>query len=816
MSNPIQIAVTGIGILCPIGNSPDEVFEAIRLGKGAVREIQAFDASQLKIKHAAEIADFDPKDHFATPEEQKMDRTAQLGIVAARRAVLDAGLTPEDIASTRLGLVVGVCAGGQGDPPRSMEDPFKLRLDDFPETSIHVQADAIASDLKLHGPHNTISTACASSGSALGVALEWLRTGRCDRVLVGGTDAFSVFTYAGFYALGAMAPEPTSPFSEGIGVTFGEGSGFVILESVDAAMARQAKIYGELMGAGMTGDAHHVTSPHPAGEGLNRAVRTAFENAGITASDVDYYNAHGTGTRDNDTSETQAIRELYASPSDVPPVSSTKSYFGHCLGAAGILEFIVSLLASQKDLIPPTINFVTARQGCDLDYVPNFARKGKNDIFVSTSAAFGGINAAVIGGKLRNSPSIRVVEKEEVWITGTGIVSPIGCGNTEFIESLKNGVSGIRKVDRFPTEGLRTQHAALVQEFNARKLIPTLDVRRVEMLNRYAMVSAGLALQHSGLNPRNADPTRIGMIMGLMYGSISVQESFRDNLNKEGLEKLSAKYFPSMVVSTIGGNVSQAFRLQGINNTVVDGYTAGLTTLTHGYELLRGNASQDALLIVAAEEVGRLMFHVLSDRKWTAETNDQQSSLGMYADGSGYILGEGGGALVIERATAAKARGAKPLARVTGYAATFDGAAHQSVDPSGRWLAEAIRLALKDANKSIEDIDWVLGHGRGVSTEDQREVFALKECFGDRCPPVSCIVGNVGVAGASMGLMSVIAAVHGMNQGTAFPCVSTSANASCGIPLVTDSCRQGEYKTVLVIGSTEHGGNTAIVLELMS
>ncbi len=249
----------------------------------------------MQIKHAAEIAGYNPLDYFTSQQATKLDRTAQFGILAARNAVKDASLTAEELASTDLGLVTGICAGGQGDPPSAQSDPFAIRLDDFPETAIYVQSDAIVSDLKLHGPQNVLSTACASSGSALAVAYEWLRTGRCKRVLVGGADAFSIPTYAGFYALGAMAPVPTSPFSEGIGVTFGEGAGFVVLESIEQANQRGAKIYGELMGCGLTGDAHHVTSPHPGGEGLNRAMRLALEQSGMTPHDVDYFNAHGTG-----------------------------------------------------------------------------------------------------------------------------------------------------------------------------------------------------------------------------------------------------------------------------------------------------------------------------------------------------------------------------------------------------------------------------------------------------------------------------------------------------------------------------------------
>ena len=811
-----QIAVTGIGVFCPLGDTVEELLEGLHAGKCALGKIQAFDTSNLKIQNSGEIANYDSAKYFSAADVEVLDRTAQYGILAARNAIKDAGLSGEQLAELDFGLVVGVCAGGQGDPPNktaTSNQPLSIRLDDFPETAIFAQTDAIVSDIGMHGPHNTISTACASSGSALGVALDWVRSGRCKRVLVGGTDAFSIATYAGFYALGAMAPVPMSPFSEGIGVTFGEGAGFVVLESLESAQARGAKVYGELMGRGLTGDAHHVTSPHPGGEGLNRAMRLALKQAGLTPADVDYFNAHGTGTRDNDTAETQAIRELYEDVTKCPPVSSTKSYFGHTLGAAGILEFIVSLLASRDGFVPPTINFESARQGCDLDYVPNQVRHQPVNVFVSNSAAFGGINAAVVGGKVRTNVVEKASSLDEVWITGTGVVSPIGCGNEDFAAALHEGRSGIRPVDRFSVEGLRTRHAALVPDFNARKLIPTVDTRRAETMNRYAMVASGLALQSSGINLRSADPTRLGLIMALTYGSVTVQENFRKSLTDDGIENLSAKYFPSMVVSTIGGQVSLAFKLQGVNNTVVAGITAGLHALAHGYELLRHDADQDALVVVGADEIGELMFKIFCDRGWTPESTSEELLLNMYGQGRGMIMGEGSGAVVIERASSVKARGGKPMARVAGFGSTNDGSVFKSLDPQGTWLAKSIELALADSHKTPADIDWVLTHGRGDSVYDLREIRALRHVFGDKCPPVSCIAGHVGVGGASFGMFSTVAAVQGMHRGEAFATVSTSAADDCGIPLVRGAVRPGNYRNVLLVGSTENGGNTAIVLE---
>lgn len=212
----------------------------------------------------------------------------------------------------------------------------------------------------------------------MATALTLLEGNEVEAVIVGGADAYSLFTYAGFYALGAMSENPTSPFSKDIGVSFGEGAGCMVIESAERARKRGASIHGTLLGCGTSSDAYHVTSPHPSGAGLLRAMKLALSEADLAPASIDYINAHGTGTQDNDVTETLGIRSLYENDDRIPPVSSSKSFFGHTLGAAGVLEFIVSLLGMKEGFFPPTLNFTAPRAGCDLDYVPNSIRKGED------------------------------------------------------------------------------------------------------------------------------------------------------------------------------------------------------------------------------------------------------------------------------------------------------------------------------------------------------------------------------------------------------------------------------------------------------
>ncbi len=809
------LAVTGIGVYSPIGKDPQEFWSRIANCECGVKEIRGFCTDGLSVRHAAEIADHNPLAYFDSQEELSLDWTAQFGIIAARQAMDDACLDSRTVNSTRLGLVVGVCAGGQGDSPlqRSIDRPFEIALDRFPETSIYRQTDAIGRVLQIHGPRNTVSTACASSGSALGYAYELLQTGDVDAILVGGTDAFSISTYAGFYALGAMPTEPISPFSENIGVSFGEGSGFVVVESLERAESRGAKIYGLLLGYGCSGDAHHVTSPHPSGEGLQRAMELALTRSSLNANQIDYVNAHGTATRDNDRAETSAIREVFKKCSKTPPVSSSKSQFGHTLGAAGILEFIVSILAQQEKKIPATVNFAAARPGCDLDYVPNECRFGEIDGFLSNSAAFGGINVSVAGGSLKYRDAITRSPVDEIWITGVGVVSPIGCGLEEFRHALLEGRTGIAPITEFDVAERTSQFAALMGDFKARKRAPTIDVRRTDPLNRFAMVAAALALKHSRLNVNAQNSGRIGMVMSLNYGSIAVQERFRDSLMNDGIDKLSAKHFPSMVVSTVGGTVAQSFGLRGYNSTVVDGIGSGLQGLIHAYHVLRQDEHQDAIVVTAADEVGALLFKIFDQRGWLAPTTGvAMPVLGPYqSDAGGWILGEGAVSLVIERASKARERGARPLAKIAGCGLTADAALAPQFEENCDWHVAAIENSLRNGRLSLDDIDLVYGHGRGVPQHDLREVRALNQVFGDRAIPLGCIVGNTGMAGATSGLYSVVASLLSIQYGEGYPVIGSSGDLVHGMKLNVKTLRQ-PFSNVLVTGSTENGNNAAIVV----
>jgi 3-oxoacyl-[acyl-carrier-protein] synthase II len=805
-----SVVVTGIGVSCPIGQSADEVLANVVRGRGGIGRIHSFDTTHLKIHHAAEIADRELTAHFSESEQRQIDRTAQLAIIAARSALADSGLRLNVLAPHRIGLVVGICAGGQGG---SAGSPF-ARDDGADAQTIldgvhYAQTDAVGHTLDLHGPRATVSTACASSATALAYAYELLQSGKVDVVLAGGADAFSFPTYAGFYALGAMAARPSSPFSAGVGVTFGEGAGFVVLETSESATRRGADLYGELIGYGSTGDAYHITAPHPSGEGLFRAMRAALDHSGLTAADIDYVNAHGTGTRDNDTAETLAVKHLYRDLPRTPPMSSTKSFIGHTLGAAGILEFIVSMLCQRAGILPPTINFAAPRPGCDLDYVPNQARPAEMHYFLSNSAAFGGVNTVLVGGTAAPRRP-RFATRRRIVIAGMGAVSPIGCGTQAVINALRHGVCGIKPIHEFDVTGCRCRHAAVIRDFNPKHIVPMIDVRRMDRLNQFAIVAAALAFRDAGLDEHRLPSERIGVVAGLTRGPVATQQRFLQSLHEDGLERLSAKHFPAMVLSTLAGEVSRSLQLRALNSTIVDGTAAGLHALVHAFEMLRNNDSQDALVVVAADEIGAMTYG-LQDRAGLL-ADDGEPRIRLYeSNARGMVLGEGATAMVIETLDSARARGARGYVEIAGCGLSSDSSGYRGTDPDGLWLTRAMELALDQAGAAETDVDVVYGHGRGVPAYDRREATAMARLLRNSRPWVTCVNGHAGIAEANSGALSVLAAAFGLRSGEVHPLVPGSSPQP-DLKFVVDAPATGSYRHALIAGSTANGNNAALVL----
>ncbi len=408
-----RVVITGVGAVTPLGNDVPATWEAVLAGRSGVGPITQFDSTDFRTHFAAELKGFNAENVMDKREVRRLDRFLHLAVAAAKEAMLDAGLEQAGYGPRRIGVVIGSGIGGvhtlleQHDILRQ-KGPRRVGPFAVPGLMLNSAAAYVSILSGARGPNLAVATACATGSHALGEAAEIIRRGSADAVIAGGSEAAIVpVAMAAFENMGALSsrnenPQGASrPFdADRDGFVMGEGSGILILERLDLARSRGAKIYGELLGYGATDDAYHITAPAEDGAGAAECMRAALENAGVEPKDVQYINAHGTSTSLNDAGETRAIKAVFGEHAYRLAVSSTKSMTGHLLGAAGAIEAIFCLLAIRDQVLPPTINYVTPDPACDLDYVPNRARKTNLDIAISNSFGFGGHNGTVVLGRL--------------------------------------------------------------------------------------------------------------------------------------------------------------------------------------------------------------------------------------------------------------------------------------------------------------------------------------------------------------------------------------------------------------------------------
>jgi 3-oxoacyl-[acyl-carrier-protein] synthase II len=398
-----RVVVTGVGMVTPVGTGRERFWPAVQAGTSGVAEVGRFDTACYRVHRGCEVRDFDFATIVGTPPPRRMGRAAQLAIAATHLALADAGL---DGGQAPDPATVGVAVGTTCGEIQILEEADQARVSDGDDgvawdTLRHHPAAMIPAHVGhwfgFAGPNVMIPTACAAGNYSIGWAFDAIRAGRADVMVAGGTDPFSRVAFTGFARLGAIAPERCQPFDRGRrGIMVGEGAGIVVLEPLAAAVARGAPILAELLGYAISSDAHHMTAPDPQGDGISRAIGRAIESAGVAPAEVDYINAHGTGTQVNDKVETLAIKRVFGRRAYELCVSSTKSMMGHTMGAASAIEAIVSVLALRDGVAPPTINYETPDPECDLDYVANQARRRPLAVALNTGIAFGGNNSCLV------------------------------------------------------------------------------------------------------------------------------------------------------------------------------------------------------------------------------------------------------------------------------------------------------------------------------------------------------------------------------------------------------------------------------------
>jgi 3-oxoacyl-[acyl-carrier-protein] synthase II len=407
--NKRRVVVTGLGVITPLGSNVSKTWEAICKGASGVGRITTFDAADFPCQIAGEVKDFHPEDFIERKEIKKMDIFIQYALAAGSMAVEDAGLKIDEGNADRVGVIVGAGIGGLNTIEKYhsvLLQSGHRRISPFfiPMLIANLAAGQISMRFGARGPNSCVTTACAAGTHSIGDAFKIIQRGDADTMIAGGSESvITPLTIAGFANMRALStrnnePERASrPFEKDRdGFVMGEGPGIVVLEELESARARGARIYAEVIGYGMTADAYHMTAPDPEGHGVTNCMRMALRDAGITPDRVDYINAHGTSTPFNDKHESMSIKRVFGEHAYKVAVSSTKSMTGHLLGAAGGVEAVFCALAIEHGIVPPTINYETQDPDCDLDYVPNYARHADVQVVLSNSFGFGGTNASII------------------------------------------------------------------------------------------------------------------------------------------------------------------------------------------------------------------------------------------------------------------------------------------------------------------------------------------------------------------------------------------------------------------------------------
>ena len=563
-----RVVVTGLGLVCAIGDNVGACWSSAINGVTGIREVTSVNTDNCYANKGAEVAI-----KSAELSGEDYDRSSLLCIKAAGEALADAGYAVTEENSDRIGVIIGNCVGGAASIDKYFTDELKNgggNSRDILKMPASAIANNVAKHFGLNGTTANIVNACAAGTISLAYACDLIRAGKADAFAAGGSDSFSSLAFAGFHALHALDENACAPLNHNSGITLGEGAGILILESYEHAKARGAKIYCEVLGSGVSSDAHHITAPRPDGQGQMLATTRAVKKSGLDFGDIDYVNAHGTGTAKNDDAEFLSLHTLFDG-NDHLSVSSTKSMTGHCLGAAGSIEAVLTVKAVCEDIVPPTIGYneedlvrLKEKAGA-IDFVPNTRREKSVNYAVSNSFAFGGNNASIVFAKEpREIPDN--TNKDRIFVTGIGrLLGEPRCEiEPDDYKELGIKMAFWRKLDRF---------------------------------SQLQLISGMRALTDADITITDENSADIGIIIGTADGPMTEIVNFQKNVIENGTANGSAFSFPNTVYNAAGGYFSIFAGIKGYNATNANGIQAGLQSLCYAADVIRNG---DEKIMVAS------------------------------------------------------------------------------------------------------------------------------------------------------------------------------------------------------------------------
>ncbi len=785
-----RCVVTGLGMICAIGNSVEESWKNVLASVSGIKNTTTVDTENCYATLAAEV-NCDTLDDIDAPEEK--DRASKLCLKAAKEALADSGLSKGN-DDPRVSVIIGSCVGGAV----SIEHYYKhgKNKSDILKMPIAPIASQVAELAGAGGIVTNVANACAAGTISVAYACDLIRAGKADIVIAGGADSFASIPYSGFLSLHALDENGCSPFNRCTGITLGEGAGVVIVESYAHAKARNAKMYCEVLGAGITTDAHHITAPREDGLCQIEAIKRAIDNSGISKKDIGYVNGHGTGTAKNDNAEFLSLHAVFDGENDNLSASSTKAMTGHCLGAAGAIEAVFSVKALTENTVLPTLGYSEEdkeklkEKAGKIEFVQNVPHSKELTAVMSNSFAFGGNNASIIFSK--NAGDVKVSKsKADIAITGLGIVNPLGHTKEAYIASVK--------ADSKPSE---TSIHSVIETSEYDDLgIKMAFYRKLDNFSQLQVVTGMRALKDAKLTVTEENAKEIGNIVGTSEGALGSTYDFEELIGEKGNAKGSAFKFPNTVYNAAGGYLSICSGLKGYSVTVTSGPVSGLTSILYSMNVIR--EGQEKIMIATGNDenipVIDSLFAELGYKAKTAE--------GPFSGGDGFVIGDASTSIVLEETSNARARGAEVYARILGYGNGRKNVRFGALSGTSEALEKAVADALADSGINAGDIDAVYGFANGMKAVDDIEKSVLSKLFAGK--PVFEIKERTGEGRAGTAALQAAHAalmLHGDIESDNAYVIASDGSVS---RRMTES---SSLNKVLVLSFATGGSYTALVL----
>ena len=816
-----QVVVSGMGIICGIGNNKAEVMERIKTCESGIRQIEKFDVSMYDSKFGSEVKNYDESQYFDRNILKHVNLCSQFGLISIREALAQSKLDLLNVDPYE----VGICVGSSHGALDVIHDFYRKihagNFQSFDEAYLFRKLHAsilkvIAHQFQINGVMSMVSTACASGNNAMGMALDWVRTGKANYVIVGGSDVLDQSLHAGFSALKAVSPQSCSPFSGIPGITLGEGAAFFIVENCETAIKREAPVLAEILGYGLSGDAYHATSPDPKGIGVQLAMDRALKDSGISKEDVEYVNAHGTGTDGNDSMESNAHMSFFGDIASKVPTSSTKSFFGHATGAAGSLETCVSILCMNEGILPPTLNFTESRYKHPIDYIPNEIRQKQISVMMCNNYGFAGNNSVTVLKRFqKQSPPIKTGQrKRRVGITGIGLVSPIAIGFEAFGKALKEKTHAINKTNRFDTKETNGEHGCFIENFKPSRFNKQINAdRRMDLVSQFSTAAASLCLDDAGIPKKRKVRKDIGIVMCV---SSAPKQGIHEHLTKmitKGPQYPSSIFFPYSTQNSALGHVSITLGLMGAtSNLHVDGCSS-LNGIIYGQSMVE-SGRQDKLIVGGGDEVFWSYFEELSLLREL--NNDQNPIVPFGKDSFGYHPGEGAAFMMLEPVDEAETNDRKVYAELVGSGMTID--SNQDMhcnDSSGKGLIKAIEMALNEAGINARQIGWISGTERGLVNINKAETKAINHYWSSQLEDISIVntIPLIGWMDSVSPVMNLAAMIYSAQNGDLVPCYDVSKEESFFSTSLGNKRPALDREYGLCLGIAREGFNYALIIK---